>query len=153
MFKFRLQRLLDLREQKEREKAVELARAESAADEARATLANLAAVRSIGRDRLHAAHVAEGTVGELRNLVFVLEQLDRQLATAEASVGEAEEEAARARGVLGTAHQERRVLDRLKDRHHADWRTVADAADRQTMDGIALTRFTQTATAAVRRGA
>lgn len=97
MFKFRLQRLLDLREQKEREMAAELARAEGAVDAARAELANLDAVRAIGRERLHAAHAADGTVGELRNLVFVLEQLDAQVTNAQASVDAAEDAAARAR--------------------------------------------------------
>ena len=153
MFKFRLQRLLDLREQKEREMAAELARAEQAADAARAELANLDAVRAIGRDRLHAAHAADGTVGELRNLVFVLEQLDAQVASAQASVDAADEAAARARGELSDAFRDRRVLDRLRDRHQEDFRGAAEAADRQAMDAIALTRFTQAGAAPLRRGA
>lgn len=153
MFKFRLQRLLDLREQKEREMAAGLARAEHAADAARAELANLDAVRAIGREQLHAVHATDGTVGELRNLVFVLEQLDAQVASAQASVDAAEEAAARARGELGDAFRDRRVLDRLRDRHEADFRGAADAADRQAMDAIALTRFTQTDAAPMRRGA
>lgn len=153
MFKFRLQRLLDLREQKEREMAAELARAEQAADAARAELANLDAVRAIGRERLHAAHATDGTVGELRNLVFVLEQLDAQVVSAQASVSDAETLASRARGELGEAFRDRRVLDRLRDRQATDFRLIADATDRQTMDAIALTRFTQAATAPMRRGA
>ena len=153
MFKFRLQRLLDLREQREREMAAELARAESAAAAARAELANLDAVRAIGRERLHAAHATDGTVGELRNLVFVLEQLDAQVAGAQATVTEAEQLAARARGELGDAHRDRRVLDRLRERHATDFRDAAEAADRQTMDAIALTRFTQGAAPALHRGA
>lgn len=153
MFKFRLQRLLDLREQKEREMAAELARAEGAVDAARAELANLDAVRAIGRERLHAAHAADGTVGELRNLVFVLEQLDAQVTNAQASVDAAEDAAARARGELGDAFRDRRVLDRLRDRHQEDFRGAAESADRQAMDAIALTRFTQNAAAPMRRGA
>ena len=153
MFKFRLQRLLDLREQKEREMAAELARAEGAVDAARAELANLDAVRAIGRERLHAAHAADGTVGELRNLAFVLEQLDAQVTNAQASVDAAEDAAARARGDLGDAFRDRRVLDRLRDRHQEDFRGAAESADRQAMDAIALTRFTQNAAAPMRRGA
>lgn len=153
MFKFRLQRLLDLREQKEHEMAAELARAESAADAARSELANLDAVRAIGRERLHAAHATDGTVGELRNLVFVLEQLDAQVTNAQASVDAAEDAAAQARGVLSDAFRDRRILDRLRDRHQADFRDAAQATDRQAMDAIALTRFTQNAAAPMRRGA
>lgn len=152
-FKFRLQRLLDLREQREREMAAELARAEQAADAARAELANLDAVRAIGRERLHAAHASDGTVGELRNLAFVLEQLDAQMTSSQASVDAADEVAARARGELSDAFRDRRVLDRLRDRHEADFRGVAEAADRQAMDAIALTRFTQADATPMRRGA
>ena len=150
MFKFRLQRLLDLREQKEREKAVALARAETVYDAARAALASLEAVRTIGRQRLQAAHATDRTVGQLRHLVFVLEQLDQQVAEAEASVREAEQQTAQTRDDLSAAHVERRVLDKLGDRHEADWRELAVQTDRQTMDTIALARFTRTTTAGPR---
>lgn len=150
MFKFRLQRLLELRERREQEKAVELAQAEAAVADARAALASLEAVRTIGRERLHAAHAGEGRVGELRNLAFVLEQLDHQLSAAAESVSAAETQSAAVRQELGAAHVERRVLDRLRDRHQADWRGLAEQADRQTMDTIALARFAQAAAAAVR---
>ncbi len=145
MFKFRLQRLLDLREQKEREMAAELARAEQAAEAARAELANLDAVRAIGRERLHAAHAGAGTVGELRNLAFVLEQLDRQVSEANVSVNDAEQQSEAVRQELSEAHVERRVLDRLRERHEGEWREEAVQADRQTMDAIALARFTNPA--------
>jgi flagellar export protein FliJ len=145
MFKFRLQRLLELRERAEREKAVELARAEAAASAARAALDNLETVRTVGRERLHAAHGGAGTVGQLHNLAFVLEQLDRQVASAQASVAEAEQQSALVRQDLSEAHQGRRVLDRLRERHEADWRDAAEQADRQLMDDIALARFTQAA--------
>ncbi|HEU4629909.1 MAG TPA: flagellar export protein FliJ [Gemmatimonadaceae bacterium] len=142
MFKFRLQRLLDLREQKEREKAVELRHAEAAFDAARAALAGLEAVRETGREQLLGARGGP-TVGELHNLVFVLEQLDRRVAEAAASASAAEAETARVRGDLTTAHQERRALDRLRERYEAEWRGQEVQADRQTMDAIALARFTQ----------
>lgn len=144
MFKFRMQRLLDLREQKEREQAVELLRAEAAFDAARTALAGLEAARANGRERLLGAQ-GDGTVGQLRNLAFVLEQLDRHVADAAASVSAAEQETARVREALTTAFQERRALDRLRDRQEAEWREHAVQADRQTMDAIALARFTQSA--------
>ena len=152
MFKFRLQRLLELRERAEREKAIALVQAEAAADAARAALANLEAVRTIGRERMHAAQ-GVGTVGQLRNLAFVLEQLDEHLQTAQASVSEAEQATELVRQDLSQAHQGRRVLDRLRERHEADWRGAAEQVDRRTRDDIALARFTQAAAASPRRSA
>ena len=145
MFKFRLQRLLELREQKEREKAAELARAESVRDAARATLAEMEDAHTMGRERLQAQHGSDGTVGQLRNLAFVLEQLDRQLAAASAQVAAAEERTEAQRRELNAAHTEKRVLDRLRERHAGEWREGAAQADRQAMDSIALTRFTNAA--------
>lgn len=146
MFKFRLQRLLDLRTAHEREKSIEMVRAEAACEALRATLASLEAARDDGRTKLLSPAGSEGTVGQLRNLAFVVEQLDRQVATAATAMDEAQSAAAIVRQDLSTAHVERRVLDRLRDRHVAGWREAESQADRQAMDSIALTRFTQRAT-------
>jgi flagellar FliJ protein len=146
MFKFRLQRLLDLRQQKEREKAAELTRAEVARDAAQRTVADMEASRAAGLERLRAQHGAEGTVGQLRNLTFVLEHLDRQLAAAAAQAEEAARQAEARRQDLTAAHTEKRVLDRLRERHESEWREDAVQADRRTMDAIALARFTNPAT-------
>ena len=145
MFKFRLQRLLELREQKERDRALALAQAEAARDAARQALTAMETTRAEGLARLHAEHGAEHTVGQLRNLGFVLEQLDRQLAVASAAVSAAETQTEARRQELGAAHTERRVLDRLRERHEGEWREEAVQADRQTMDAIALARFTNPA--------
>lgn len=146
MFRFRLQRLLDLREAHERTRATEVARAEATCETARAALAELEAARDHGRERLNAAASGAGTVGEIRNLVFVLEQMDRQVAGAASAMYAAEGVAEAARRELHEAHVERRVLDRLRDRHEAGWREAEVSADRQAMDAIALTRHTQRST-------
>lgn len=146
MFKFRLQRLLDLRTAHERAKSVEMVHAEAACEATRATLAGLEAARDDNRSRLLAPAGGEGTVGQLRNIAFVVEQLDGQVATAATAMSEAESAAAAVRQDLAAAHVERRVLDRLRDRHAAGWRDAESQADRQAMDSIALTRFTQRAT-------
>ena len=49
---------------------------------------------------------------------------------------------------FATAFQERRVLDKLRERDHDSWRAAAVQLDRVTMDAIALTRFTQPAAVA-----
>lgn len=143
MFRFRLQRLLDLRQAHERTKATEMARAEAECDVARAALAELESAREHGRERLNAAASGAGTVGEIRNLVFVLEQMDVKVAGAASAMYAAEKVAEEARQELRDAHKERRVLDRLRERHEADWRDAEVAADRQAMDAIALTRHAQ----------
>ncbi|MHB1223543.1 MAG: flagellar export protein FliJ [Gemmatimonadaceae bacterium] len=146
MFKFRLQRLLDLRAAREREKSVEMVRAEAECEEMRARLTDLRSAREDGRTRLLAPAGSRGTIGQLRNLAFIVEQLDRQVDSAATAMSVAEGAAAVVRQDLNAAHVERRVLDRLRDRHAADWRDAESQADRQTMDSIALSRFTQRAT-------
>ncbi len=143
MFKFRLQRLLDIREQKEREAALALSRAEQERESAQAALAAVQAARQAGRERLVAAHASSGTVGQLHNIAFLLEQLDRQVVAASRTVAEAEAVTQRTRQALNEAHVERRVLDRLRERHESDWRGAAAHADRVLMDDIALSRHVQ----------
>jgi len=146
MFRFRLQRLLDLREAHERTKATEMARAEADYETAQAALAELEAVRQHGRERLSAVASGQGTVGEIRNLVFVLEQMDMKVAGAASTMYAAEQAAEKARQELRDAHKDRRVLDRLREKHEADWRDAEASADRQAMDAIALTRHAQRTT-------
>lgn len=146
MFKFRLQRLLDLRTAHERAKSVEMVQAEQACEAARATLANLEATREAGRSGSLVPTGGEGTVGQLRNIAFVVEQLDRQVDSAATAMNQAESAAEAVRQDLSAAHVERRVLDRLRDRHAAGWRDAESRADRQTMDSIALVRFSQRTT-------
>lgn len=141
MFKFPLQRLLDLREQREKEVAAELARAEALRDAARAAHDNLETARQINRERLHAAQQAAGTVGELAQFAFVLEQLDRELTETSQRLGDAERSAERVRQELSAACVDRRVIDRLRERAQEEWRTTSSLRDLQAMDAIALQRF------------
>src|SRR5690606_24085972 len=119
--------------------SVEMVQAEAACEAMRSTLSSVEAARDAGRAGLLPAAGGDGTVGQLRNVAFVVEQLDRQVESAATAMGAAENAAAAARHDLSTAHVERRVLDRLRDRHAAGWRDAESRADRQTMDSIALT--------------
>ena len=139
MFRFRLQRVLELRAQKERDAATSLARANEAAEVARAERDAL----STARDELATAgQNAAATVGELQNLSFLLARLDERVEEAGTAVDAAEQTVQQVQGELLTAHQERRAFDRLRDRHHEQWRTTTGQQDRQRMDEIALARFT-----------
>jgi flagellar protein FliJ len=143
VFQFRLQRVLDLREQREQETAAKLAAARNEADAARGAQEALESLRADSIDRLSQAHSGAAPVGQLQNISYVLEHLNRQIAQAR-SVAEAADETVRLLVVeYTTAFQDRRVLDRLKDRQHGEWKSSESSSDRQAMDGIAIARYTR----------
>ena len=140
MFRFRLQRVLDLRERKERDAATALVAAEELAAAARAALARQAAPTE-------AAETGELSVGALRTLQFLLGRLDERVEEAASAATSAEDVVAQRQDDLRAAYRDRRTLDRLRERAQESWRAGESAADRQRMDEIALTRFTQASTA------
>lgn len=143
MFRFRLQRVLDLRERRERDAATALTQAQEAADVARREAAALAAARSelAAGGALGAA--AGAPAGALHTMAFLLDRMDARVAHAGAAVHAAEGVVGEREGVLRAAFRDRRTLDRLRERHQDAWRAGAAAADRQLMDEIALSRFAQ----------
>lgn len=143
MFKFRLQRVLELREEHEQAKARVLATAQDAADAARREQEALANVRAASRAEVDAAHAEAPRVGHLHQLGFVLQSLDQRLIAATETVTTAEGVVVEARGELTEAARERRVLDRLKEKHAEVWRAEEAQRDRLLMDEIALSRFSQ----------
>jgi flagellar FliJ protein len=140
MFRFRLQKVLDLREQREREVASQLAQALSEQENAEERLHTLRVTRDASAQSMSGTN---RSVGELANLAFVLEQLDGHIATAREDVHAAEATVAEVKDALTVAYQGRRVLDRLRERHEENYRANAGQTDRRAMDDIALTRFTQ----------
>lgn len=142
-FKFRLQQVLELREQEEKNVAAKLAQAESAADEARLAQRALESIQQRGSQALRSAHQSEPTVGHLNTLGYVIEQLNHHIVNAQSRVDMAEKVVSQARTDLTSALQARRVLSRLRDRHFESWRTEANAKDLKVMDELALSRFTR----------
>jgi flagellar FliJ protein len=142
-FTFRLQRLLELREQREQAVARSLADARRSAEAARAARGALQAVRAANAEQLMSAHSAGRTVGDVRQLGYVLDQLDHRIDAAATTVATAEGVVRHAQGALTDAFRERRVLDRLRERHLDVWRATSVQLDRQLMDDIALARFTR----------
>ena len=160
VFKFRLQQVLDIRQQTERQAAARLADAEAIADEARLAQQALEAVQERGSQALHQAHANEATVGQLKTIGYVIEQLNHQIIDAQTVVdavdaslrltdppGLLDEHPAAAQKVsesktdLTAALQARRVLSRLRDRHFTTWRTADNAQQLKQMDELALSRF------------
>lgn len=140
-FKFRLQRILELREQHEQAKARELAAARDVADQATQAKDTLAALRADSNAQLHDAAQRETRVGHLHQLGTVLASLDERLVVATDICKEADAEVHKAKVILEEAARDRRVLDRLKERHSDAWRVEEAARDRVQMDEVALTQF------------
>ncbi len=144
MFRFPLQRVLDLRERQQRDAAAALASAQDVADAARraedAVLNARAELAAVG-----AAHSAGLPVGALRTTAFLLARMDEEVHAAGAAADAAAAAVSDRERALHTAYRDRRALDRLRERHHAAWQHGAVTTDRQNMDEIALTRFTQRA--------
>lgn len=141
MFRFRLQQVLDLREQAERMLASQLVQALDVERSAQAELEGLQAARQQGAAQAAGAGRMR-SVGELSNLAFVLQQLDGQIANASDTVAAAGVAVTHAKEALTVAYQDRRVLDRLRERHAEDHRASEEQLDRRTMDEVALTRYT-----------
>jgi len=139
MFRFRLQQVLDLREKQERHLATQLAAALGAEREAKDALNGLRAEREAGSET-----VKEGeshSVGELANLAFMMQQLDDRIAGANDTVSAANNSVSQVQEALTAAFKDRRVLDRLRERHEETYRATAEQTDRRAMDDIALSRF------------
>ncbi|MBC8088921.1 MAG: flagellar export protein FliJ [Phycisphaerae bacterium] len=143
MFRFRLQRVLELREKAEQAQAIELVKAEETASVARKQRDDLQAMRSASRQQLTSAHSSDPTVGHLHHIGFVLNALDERLEHASESLSSAESAASGARSLLEVAARDRRVMDRLKDKHEDEHRAQESHRDRVAMDEIALARFTR----------
>lgn len=142
-FTFSLQRVLDLREQREREMAARLSTARRAAEEARKAHDSLEDACTDGRE--HLARVAgEGatrSAGELQYLSVVLEQLSHHALAARDAREAADAELDQTTDAFAVAARARQVLDNLRERHEQEWRQEQAHADQQSMDAIALTRY------------
>jgi flagellar FliJ protein len=140
-FRFRLQRVLELREEAEQARARALASAQDAAEAARRAEEALAALRASSRAEIEAAQAELPRVGHLHGLGMVLESLEARLAGAAEMRTTAEHQVQQAQEELADAARERRILDRLKEKHAEEWRAAEAQKDRVQMDEIALARF------------
>lgn len=139
MFRFRLQQVLDLREKQERHLATQLAAALTAERAAKEALDCLRAEREAGGESPQNGN--SHSVGELTNLAFIMQQLDGQITDANDIVSAANDSVSQVKEALTTAFKDRRVLDRLRERHEETYRVTAEQTDRRAMDDIALSRF------------
>ena len=145
MFTFRLQRILELRQQAEQARARELASARDEADAARDAHAAIAELHASSRAQTHAAQQGAPRVGHLQQLGLTVQSLEARLDQSGEQVRAADDVVAKARVVLDDAARDRRILDRLRDRHAERFSIEEAHKDRVGMDEIALARFTRSA--------
>ncbi len=140
-FRFRLQRVLELREEAERARAVALSDAQGQANAARETREAIAAARSANHLSLTQASNTGATVGALQQMQYVLRALDVRLQLADTSIVTADSLVRRAQDELRSAFQARHALHTLRGKQAEAHRAAEQGADRALMDEIALTRF------------
>lgn len=141
MFKFRLQRVLELREKREQAVASRLAAARSQEERLREEAARLEGARDEGVQRAATLQGATPTVGQLQNLRYVVERLNVEIEQAHRVADAAGQKVEHCLTEFAAAVRDRKVLDRLKDRDRESWIAGEAHADRQVMDGVALTGF------------
>jgi flagellar FliJ protein len=142
-FRFPLQRLLDLRELREKALARELVQAQAVARAERELRDTIAAATDAAKETIAQETASSATVGHLTALGAALEQLNRHLRVAESRSVAADAAAREQQQALTTAATERRVLGRLRDRRLDTYRGGEALRDQRTMDDVALTQFTQ----------
>jgi flagellar FliJ protein len=140
-FKFRLQRLLDLRQKKEQEAASAVAAARNAAEAATRREDELTERRDATRQELLPAAGQTVRVAELHEIAFLVRALDERVQDAQKASKAAERSVQEKLGELGEAMRDRRILDRLKDRRSEEWRAEDARQEREIMDAIARDRF------------
>lgn len=141
MFQFRLQRVLQWKEQREQAKATELAAAQQGKDAALERCAELEGAREHGITRASQMVATQPTIGELRNLRLIVDRLNDAIADAYRDADAAEIAVQERMADYTVAFQERKVLDRLREKGLESWAMEEAEADRQRMDTVALNGF------------
>ncbi len=146
VFQFSLGRVLELRKQVEKEKARSVAEARMRSEEAEAARKDLAEIQQAGRARMAEAHRLGGSIGQLRNMEFILERMESHLKLAEENCREAHECLEESVKHYNRAFQERSTLDRLRDRRWEEWKTEEGRREQKDLDELAITRHGRLAT-------
>lgn len=142
-FKFRLQRVLDVRIWHEEESALRVAEARRHAEAARRVVESLRSKRSATSDHLADAHRSGGPVGQLQNLSLVIKQLDAQIAEASAARHDADRRVMDTLREHSLARRARRVLERLREKHLESDRVARRREECIVMDDIAAVRHSR----------
>jgi flagellar protein FliJ len=133
-FFFRLERILQLRASRERERARALSQAMTEEEERRRAVEEAS-------DRLERCGVqmagAAGqttTAGTLRNMGLAVRVAAGQVEAAESSHRAAEAKVVTEQERFGEARTERRVVERLRENRHSAWRVESSRAEQREID-------------------
>jgi flagellar FliJ protein len=139
-FRFRLEKVLELRKESEQRSAAGLAQARTQADDARRAKSDLEAACDAGRSRLAVAHGAGGAVGHLQNLANVVRHIEDHIHDADDVCQQADEQVVESLKSYHQAFQQRRSIEELRERKLDEWRTNVVRDERKSMDEAALVR-------------
>ena len=140
-FTFRLERIRQLRDRVERERAAELGRA--IRDELERADVLAGAERDFTRAGESAAEVAGATTlvaGMLANFDLVRDEAARRIDDAERMFEAAQVKVGEERQRHGEARRDLRVVERLKERRYATWRELDTRDEQKESDGVAMNR-------------
>jgi flagellar protein FliJ len=140
IFRFKLDPVLDLRLRAEDLRAQELAAAQRHREDLRRRREQLEDARVAKTVQIREASGDGETVGQLKNLQFVLDWIDGRIETAHAAESEATDNLTTQRDAYSQAVRDRMTLDRLKDRRRVAWDADQRKIEQNQMDEIANTR-------------
>lgn len=141
MFKFRLQRVLEMRQQTEQDAATRLAEARNGEEAALVERLRLEAARDEGIEHAASSAALQPKIGQLQNLRFLVDRLNDEIAAAQVEVDAAAAQVQEKLDDYSTAFRDRHMIDKLREKALATHRTEEAQADRKVMDSVALARF------------
>jgi flagellar protein FliJ len=146
-FRFRLERVRALRERREDLAREELAKAISRLAGSRDRLQTVEAQleRVHTEQRLASSTSSTVDVQELRARQAIVEQVEAQRAGGARDLAQHETDVAERDSELGLAAREHRMLERLKERQHAEHDREARRQEGLVLDEIAIDRFRRSA--------
>lgn len=153
VFRFSLQRVLELRHRAELESAKGLADARMEADAARSVKADLDAARAAGVARLAEVHGSGGSVGHIRNLAYIVSKVEEQAGLAEAECEAADRSVSSHLKAFSEAFRDRKAIDHLKEKKLEQWRRDEIRSEMKELDEVALARYVRRDTDTLRGGA
>lgn len=140
-FRFRLQRLLEIRQQETKVALNNFAQARLATQAAAKRLEVAAAQRAASAERLAARRQGRMTVQQWRQSAEMHEALVAAEWLAAERLAAAQQEEERRRRELTEAERREKVLERLRDRRAAEWRQAMAAAEQAAIDEMAQTVY------------
>lgn len=136
-FRFRLDRLLDLRRRREEAAQRDLAEAMRAVRDQNGKLLGMMAARDEGKAALRAMRMKELDLGRLRLQEDYLESLERKIRVEFDRLQELVRSEIGKRHALTEAVRGVKVLERLRERRLQEWTRGADREERKTLDEVA----------------